>query len=94
MPEASDTERHQKPGVDHGKPSSVKSLRQMLAEVNNGHDGGTLYQLDDNGNAVSSGEASPRIAQVVSVDPSTIVDADGKTINLKDTPALRNWIKE
>ena len=55
---------------------------------------GALYQLDDNGNAVSPGEESPRIAPVVSVDPSTIVDANGNPINLKDTPALRDWIKE
>ncbi len=50
------------------------------------------YQLDDNGNAVSPGESSPRIAQVVSVDPSIIVDDNGKPVNLKNTSEVRDWI--
>lgn len=79
----------------YGFPAD-ETLRQVTysrAEHSEQQDG-AHYQLDDNGNAVSPGEPSPRIAPVVSVDPSTIVDADGKPINLKDTPALRNWIKE
>lgn len=51
------------------------------------------YQLDNNGNAVAPGEATPRIASVVAVDPSIIVDAHGQAINLKDTAALRQWVK-
>lgn len=54
---------------------------------------GAHYQLDDNGNAVSPGEASPRIAPVVSVDPSIIVDADGKPVDLKNNEALLAWLR-
>lgn len=54
---------------------------------------GAHYQLDDDGNAVSPGEASPRIAPVVSVDPSIIVDADGKPVDLKNNESLLAWLR-
>lgn len=70
VPEASSTERHQKPGVDYGKPSSAKTLRQMLADVNSGN----LQQMEQAG-PLGSVSLSPQSAAVSIFDganPSTI----------------------
>lgn len=91
VPEASNPERHQKPGVDYSKPSSNKTLRQIIAEVNHSE---TLYQIDADGIAATPGEKAPRIVPVIAVNPSSIVDASNSPIDLKKIPALRQWIKE
>lgn len=68
VPEASGTERHQKPGVDHGKPSSGKSLRQMLADVN------TLFQEQDKipQGAVTLSRSAAPVSIFQNANPSTI----------------------
>ena len=68
---------------------------ELLAAL---HDrrGNTLFQpvVDQDGNAAAPGETNPKIAKVVEIDPAKIVDADGKPIDLKNTAALRRWVKK
>jgi hypothetical protein len=52
----------------------------------------TMWQLDQDGNAVAPGEQNPRIARVVEIDPAKIVDEDGNPVNLFDLASFREWI--
>ena len=49
---------------------------------------GAFYQLDGHGNAVSPGENSPKIAQVVGIDPA------GLPVDWKNTKALSEWLRD
>lgn len=63
------------------------SVRQGLGR-------GALWQDDGSGNAVAPGERAPRIAQVVAIDPSVIVGADGRPVDLKNADALLQWLRQ
>ncbi|MDY0204724.1 MAG: hypothetical protein RBR49_11460 [Desulfovibrio desulfuricans] len=67
VPEASSAERHQKPGVGYGKPSSAKTLRQMLAEVNSRE----MHQQEQSG-PLGSVSLSPQSAAVSIFDGANL----------------------
>ncbi|MDR2488736.1 MAG: hypothetical protein LBD42_04515 [Desulfovibrio sp.] len=73
---------------------AAKLLRERRIQREQAGEGGTQWQLNQDGNAVSPGEQNPRVANVVAVDPAKIVDGDGKPVDLKDTKALAGWLRE
>ncbi len=71
----------------------VERLRRIT--IQRGEDGdalpeknSTLYQFDNEGNAVSPGETNPKIARVVGINPA------GIPVDLKDTKSLATWLRD
>ncbi|HEU6435871.1 MAG TPA: hypothetical protein VE028_00270 [Nitratidesulfovibrio sp.] len=82
-----------------GDPQSFLRNLTILADVAKDGTDATLEQagapwnVDGEGNAVTPGEAAPRVARVVDIDPALIVDGAGQPVDLKDTKSLLQWLR-